>query len=654
MTLDVPTLAEARDALIHRLGIERVVADPAAVEEIISRCGQLPLALAIVAARAGTHQELPLSEIAAELRSAHEGLDVFDDDEATGGVRTIFSWSYHLLTSQAARLFRLLPAHPGPGISVATAASLAGAPPREARQLIGELSRTRLLAEGRPGRYVLHDLVRAYARELHYDHEPSAERAAAGTRIAEHYRHTAYGAHLLLRPLVRLAPPPSPPPGVSPEKFDSEAQALAWFASEHPAIRALIGWAARDGEHKLAWHLALYAQQFYQRDGRILEWAATLQIALDAVIEAKDRVGQAYVRRSLAGAYLFLNRTESARAELEQAGRLFDELGLAAEQAHIHDNLGRILYEQGDYHEAGILAERARQSFRAAGNRKGEAAALLHLALCHAHEGRRDLAIDLLTQAVTEHREIGDLNGEGVSLDAMALTHRLFGDYPQALAYLQRAIEVYRRAGSSRANLVESLEALGDVYLAMGERGRARGVGGDAGRRRSRSAAGRGPCPRAPEVAGGHAVRDVAAISVPDVTISSLEPAVPVPTLHACLRNPVSTKYRAAASGRTPCPRRTRRRCCGSCGDLPITASRRGPRSGSLPAGLARHRLGAGEQAGASRWLFTVARRVAIDAAIMAQARPAEVALAELRPVHGGRLAKLWDPIFPPEAAIHP
>jgi RNA polymerase sigma-70 factor (ECF subfamily) len=38
------------------------------------------------------------------------------------------------------------------------------------------------------------------------------------------------------------------------------------------------------------------------------------------------------------------------------------------------------------------------------------------------------------------------------------------------------------------------------------------------------------------------------------------------------------------------------------------------------------------EQGGARRWLFTVARRVAIDAARMAQARPAEVALAELGP----------------------
>jgi hypothetical protein len=381
ITLNVPTFAEARNALMHRLGAERVLADPVAADEIISRCGQLPLALAIVAARAATYPELPLSGIAAELRSTHEGLDAFDHDEGVGGVRAIFSWSYHLLTPQAARLFRLLSAHPGPEISAAAAASLAGAAPRDVRQLIGELSRQRLLVEGRPGRYALHDLVRAYARELHHDRETSAELSATAARISEHYRHTAYGAHLLLQPQVRLAAPPSPPPGVSPEEFDSEARALAWFANEHSAIRALIERAARDGEHKLAWHLALYAQQFYQRDGRVLEWSATLEAALGTLLAAQDRVGEAYVRRSLAGAYFYLDRVDAARAELERAGRLFEQLGLAAEQANIHDNLSTIMYRQGRYLEAATLAKRARHSFRAVGNRKGEASALVHLAI---------------------------------------------------------------------------------------------------------------------------------------------------------------------------------------------------------------------------------------------------------------------------------
>src|SRR5262249_32133969 len=48
ITLDLLTPAEARELLARRLGADRVAAEPEAVEEIITRCVRLPLALAIV------------------------------------------------------------------------------------------------------------------------------------------------------------------------------------------------------------------------------------------------------------------------------------------------------------------------------------------------------------------------------------------------------------------------------------------------------------------------------------------------------------------------------------------------------------------------------------------------------------------------------
>lgn len=47
--LDRPTVEEARQLLAHRLGADRVRAEPEAVAEIIASCGRLPLALARVA-----------------------------------------------------------------------------------------------------------------------------------------------------------------------------------------------------------------------------------------------------------------------------------------------------------------------------------------------------------------------------------------------------------------------------------------------------------------------------------------------------------------------------------------------------------------------------------------------------------------------------
>lgn len=62
----------ARELLARRLGCGPVMAGHAAAEEIIARCAGLPLALAIVAARAETNAALPLSAVARQLRTRRE------------------------------------------------------------------------------------------------------------------------------------------------------------------------------------------------------------------------------------------------------------------------------------------------------------------------------------------------------------------------------------------------------------------------------------------------------------------------------------------------------------------------------------------------------------------------------------------------------
>ncbi|WP_433651508.1 BTAD domain-containing putative transcriptional regulator [Micromonospora zamorensis] len=67
LRLDRPNVDEARQLLAHRLGVDRVRAEPDAVTEIIESCARLPLALARVATSA--HAARPLAEVAARLRN---------------------------------------------------------------------------------------------------------------------------------------------------------------------------------------------------------------------------------------------------------------------------------------------------------------------------------------------------------------------------------------------------------------------------------------------------------------------------------------------------------------------------------------------------------------------------------------------------------
>ena len=176
LTLHLPSVLTARETLERRLGTGRVAAEPAAVEEIIRLCGRLPLALAIVSARAAAHPDFTLASIAADLRRTQGRLDAFGAAGVDADARTVFSWSYHHLSPQACRLFRMLPRHPATDITAAASASMLGVPPEAASRLIAELTSTSLITEHRPGRYFFHELIRSYATELSESTDINTER----------------------------------------------------------------------------------------------------------------------------------------------------------------------------------------------------------------------------------------------------------------------------------------------------------------------------------------------------------------------------------------------------------------------------------------------------------------------------------------------
>jgi hypothetical protein len=200
LALDVLSDYEARQLLERRLGRDRVAAEPEAVEEIISLCARLPLALAVVAARAAAQADFPLHVLMDRLREADRTFDILADSDAASDVRTVFSWSYRALDADAARLFRLLGLHPGPDIAAPAAASLAAIPVTRARQLLTELVQDSLLTEHVPGRYTFHDLLRAYAGELARRGDPAEDFNEAGNRLLDHYLATAHAANLVVYP----------------------------------------------------------------------------------------------------------------------------------------------------------------------------------------------------------------------------------------------------------------------------------------------------------------------------------------------------------------------------------------------------------------------------------------------------------------------
>ncbi|WP_203912053.1 AfsR/SARP family transcriptional regulator [Rhizocola hellebori] len=467
LILDLLAPAEAGELLARRLGRDRVAAEPNAVDEIITLCARLPLALAITAARAATRPDLPLADIAKELREGQGSLDAFDTGDALADVRTVFSWSYRRLSSAAARVFRLLGLHPGPDIGVPAIASLAGLPPRSTQSLLDELARAHLILEHLDGRYVLHDLLRAFAAEMADRTDAEPDRQAASRRMLDHYLHTAHTATMLLDPHQSPAAPAAAQPGTTPERLADYHQALAWFTVEHWVLVAAVDHAGRTGFDAYTWQLAGAMRSFFDRRGHWQDWADTHRAALDAARRMADRPAQAYACRGIGGAYTRLTQYDHAATYLRLALDIYLDIGDVTSAARTHLSLAIVLERQGRYADELDQAKHALDRYRAVGDRVGEANALNAVGWSYALLGQCDQALDFCQQAVARHKELGDRHGQAAAWDSLGYAHHRNGDHDRAIACFQHVVEIDRELGDLFGE-ADTLGRLGDAHDAAG------------------------------------------------------------------------------------------------------------------------------------------------------------------------------------------
>jgi tetratricopeptide (TPR) repeat protein len=473
LTVDLLSATEARELLTRRLGPDRVVAEPAAVEEIISLCARLPLALSVVAARAAMHPGFSLAALAAELHRTRGGLQAFEGGEVSDDVRAVFSWTYQHLDPVAARLFRLLGLHPGPDITAAVAASLAGVDLAQVRRALTELARYHLVDEQIPGRFGFHDLLRAYATELVATHDSDDERHAARHRMLDYYLHTAHASNLLLYPRWHPVTLTAPLPGVVTEELSDTTDALAWFDAEYAVLLAAVQLAATTGHHSHAWQLPSTLGEFFIRRGHWADWADTENTALRIARRYGDWQGQAQARRSLGCALAWLGRFDEAHDHLRQAVDLFAELGDPAGQADSYLQLGFVFGQQGNPADVLAHGQRALDLYHAAGSPRGLSQALNSIGYAHALLGQPEQAITFCRQALSLNREVGDRRVEAKTLDSLGYAHYLLAQYDQAIDYLQRSVAIGRELGDHH-NQATHLDHLGDAYHAAGHRNAAR------------------------------------------------------------------------------------------------------------------------------------------------------------------------------------
>jgi tetratricopeptide (TPR) repeat protein len=522
---DLPDLPDARRVrldvfvedeavtLLRRLVGARAEREPEAVRALARHSGYLPLALRVIAELAVFRADASLSDLVDELRADYQ-LDGLDGFPATGDARSdlraVFSWSMRWLPEAASRAFRLIGTVPGRDVDEFVVAALAGSSSASASRWLETLRRAHLIDAWPPGRYSMHDLVRAHARQAADRDLDAGERQASMTRLLDYYLHAttvAVGAQWPSEKALPGAREPVPAGVEIPELAELET-AARWLVAERANIADACVYASGQGwpRHaidlaKVVWvaldngvdidvrtvHLAALAAADHLGDacdpGDRARLVALLALSNYRAGELEDAgrqaeeavaVGVRVGASSLPLSLTVLGAVRSAQGRFTQALSAFERVvdvvrdkGPAALLTPLA-NLGQVhldmeRYEaSGDYfREAARIASSLELRHEAAEAHRGMAMVLVRL-------GRCVDALPIAIRATEVVRESGYTLKLTTALDTLAQACRGVGRMGEALEHLQEAVEICREIASTRPT-AQLLNTLGETYREAGE-----------------------------------------------------------------------------------------------------------------------------------------------------------------------------------------
>ncbi|WP_326565216.1 BTAD domain-containing putative transcriptional regulator [Amycolatopsis rhabdoformis] len=463
LTLDVLDGAAARQLLVARLGPTRTGAEPAAVTRLADACGGLPLALSIVVGRAQEHPEFALTALADELADSGSPLNALEIGTDLS-IRAVLRTSLAALAGEPAELFTLLGLVPGPDITLDAAASLAGTTYAATRTALRVLERASLVQQYEPGRFRLHDLVRAYARELAHDSRDNEHQTSALHRLTCFYLHSLVRAVTLAdagRPPITPVPLP---PGCTPVPLRDAAEAKRWVNTEAANIAAVRS-AAIDREwHRIVWQLTWGSSSLYATQGDAHHAIGVWREGLAAAQILGDRGSECLAERVIAQAFTRTGAHEEAVEHVKLALAIAEELGDVPQRVLCLNAWSEICVRAQRIPEAIELSSGAWElatdlapAIRAwVGN---------HLAWALQLEKHHDEALVISEQTLVLADEANMNNIRPAILDTLGTIHLGLGNLDRAVAYLEEALALF---GDEMFSIPDTLLTLGAAYRRLG------------------------------------------------------------------------------------------------------------------------------------------------------------------------------------------
>jgi DNA-binding SARP family transcriptional activator/Tfp pilus assembly protein PilF len=463
LDLDLLPLPDAVNLLRALIGA-RVDADLAATAALAAQCARLPLALRVAAELAVARPAVCLADLVNEMADTRKRLETLDaSGDSRTRMRAVFSWSYRHLGADAARAFRLAGLHPGADFDRYAIAALADTAVEHADYVLGLLARANLIHSLGPERYGMHDLLRAYARELAIGCDGEGERHATLTRLFDYYLYVTSAAMDTLFPAEHHRRPQIPVTATPTPRFTSTAAARTWLDAERANLVAVAvhGWPGH------ATGLAATVYRYLEAGGYFPEAIRILSRARTAARTIGDPAAEGTALISLGLVSWWYGQEKQAAARFTEALALFTAAGDATGEARALANLGTVDGTAGRLQEAAGHFGQALAIFRRIGDKTGEARALDNLGTTEMERGRLREAAGHHRQALAIFRNTGDKTGEAYELSKLGIIERRLCRPGQAVGYLEQALVVFRE-DDNRAGQAYALTALGDVDLLEG------------------------------------------------------------------------------------------------------------------------------------------------------------------------------------------
>ncbi len=493
--LDVLPTDEAWSLLAQSLGPDRLAADPDAAMDLARLCGNLPLALRIMAARLAAKPHWRVSTLVDLLQDERYRLDQFK--HAHLDVRASIMVSYTALNPAAQRLLRLMGGTGLHEVTVWVAAALLGATDADAQALLEELFDAQLIDPvSVPGRFRLHDLIYLFAAERAETEDLPDALASARLRTYQAWLSAAtVGYRQLYGGDWMNIVGRSTRPELSEEITTTiRADPLGWFDGERSAVIDAVSSAAADGHAGVVWELACTFSAFFEMRRLFDDWVALLQIAESSLDGGDDLLGQAAIQYRLGVAHIDRCDDDSARAAQAQAIDLFEHSSyrrgtgfvlfyqgtLDRHAGHVDDalvkyrravdvlerdvdvfalalawrGLGQVHLDRGDLVAADHCLTRAMTIAADDTSASARAQILCWLSRLRIRQNRLHEAGAGFEEALAVCRAIGDRPGEVANLWGLGLVHHAKGEAAQARSMLTAALLV---AAQPRPTLLETM-----------------------------------------------------------------------------------------------------------------------------------------------------------------------------------------------------